>query len=347
MPKLMLRTPLSDFTGYGTFGIILAREWSKLVELSLYPSQVTMGLPTEVLSILGQLEPPKPELIVDLVDPGSAEGKLGHLFSVLFTMWEQTKLIKDFDTTNLGTYDLIIVPNEENKKTFAEFIPAEKIQIIPLGVDTQFYEWRARNLNEPIKFCAVGNLSRRKGIELIVDAYQKVRAKHECSLTIRSTGAGIHPKWADIIKNLSIFCGPWSKQTLRSFYYNHDVMLALSRGEGFNMPAVEFLSTGGSVIATSFMGHAQWANSEYMYLVPHSLTPVKLGYKNLDKESLWGEPSFDAITEAMESCIKNQIGLKQKMLNTKVISKMFDITDISKRILEVVLSGYENYRSKM
>jgi len=344
--KLMLRGPLTDFTGYGTFGILLAREWSKQTDLALFPTQVTMGLPKEVLEILAQEEPPKPDLFVDFTDPMSANGKFGKKFSVLFTMWEQTKMVVDFDPRKLQSYDLMLVPNQVNKDTFAEFFPVEKIKIVSLGVDTSFYTWKPRKVRElpKIRFCAVGNLSRRKGIELIVDAYQKIRSEYEnCSLSIRSTGAGLHPRWADIIQDCYMYFGPWSKQTLRDFYYNMDVMLSLTRGEGFNLPAVEFLATGGTVIATNFMGHAQWANSEYMYQVGHTVEKVKIGYQGLDNRSEWGEPNYEEILTAMRSCMDDRETLFQKMLNAKTVAQMFNIEKITSKILEVVLDEYSKY----
>lgn len=57
------------------------------------------------------------------------------------------------------------------------------------------------------------------------------------------------------------------------------------------MPALQFLSTGGAVIATNWGGHTQWLNTAYAYPLDFQLRPVSGGLPNClqaraDKEHL-------------------------------------------------------------
>jgi glycosyltransferase involved in cell wall biosynthesis len=339
--KLLFRTPLTNFTGYGTEGIELARQFSNIIDLALWPTQASMGLPGEVLKILGQEVPKEFDIFLDFTDPFSAFGRMGRKFSVLFTMWEQTKMTTDFSGNKIGEYDLVLVPNEVNAKTYSEYIDRSKIRIVPLGVDTKFYDHQRRPIRDKVRFCSVGHMSRRKGIDLIVDAFTQVRKEYDCSLSIRTTGAGLHPQWAKSIPDFYIHLGPWGKLDLRKFYHENDVMLALTRGEGFNLPAIEFMSTGGTVIACGWGGHKQWVNEEYMYEIPYEMQKVRTGYKYLDPESEWAEPSLEHAVKAMIKCCEDKAELNQKLLNTKIVRQQFNIQKVAAEILEVIYNEYQ------
>jgi glycogen synthase len=66
----------------------------------------------------------------------------------------------------------------------------------------------------------------------------------------------------------------WPEDVLREFYAAQHVLLAPSRGEGKNMPALEFQSTGGAVIATNWGGHQQWLSPAYAYPLNYDLVPL-------------------------------------------------------------------------
>jgi glycosyltransferase involved in cell wall biosynthesis len=71
--------------------------------------------------------------------------------------------------------------------------------------------------------------------------------------------------------NVRIFYDVWPTETVRTFYEKAHVLLAPSRGEGKNMPALEFMSTGGTVIATNWAGHTQWLDPSYSYPLDYTL----------------------------------------------------------------------------
>ena len=43
------------------------------------------------------------------------------------------------------------------------------------------------------------------------------------------------------------------------------------------MPALEFMSTGGTVIATNWAGHTQWLSNEYAYPLDYTMAPSSPG----------------------------------------------------------------------
>src|SRR5690606_32348050 len=51
-------------------------------------------------------------------------------------------------------------------------------------------------------------------------------------------------------------------EELVRLYHDSDVLLAPSRGEGNNKPAMEFMATGGPVIASDWGGHQNWLHRD-------------------------------------------------------------------------------------
>src|SRR5699024_907995 len=67
-----------------------------------------------------------------------------------------------------------------------------------------------------------------------------------------------------------------------------DVLVSTSRGEGNNKPAMEFMATGGTVIAPRWGGHENWMHRDATMEVDYTLPLTEGGYREceVDKESL-------------------------------------------------------------
>ncbi len=75
-------------------------------------------------------------------------------------------------------------------------------------------------------------------------------------------------------QKIRVFVDVFDKQTLDEFYYSAHCLLSPSRGEGKNLPALEFQTTGGVVAATNFGGHTQWLNADWAYPLDYTLGPT-------------------------------------------------------------------------
>jgi len=75
-------------------------------------------------------------------------------------------------------------------------------------------------------------------------------------------------------QRIKVFVDAFDHRTLQDFYASGHVLLAPSRGEGKNLPALEFMTTGGAVAATDFGGHRQWLNADYAYPLGYELAPT-------------------------------------------------------------------------
>jgi len=248
----------------------------------------------------------------------------------------------------LKKYNKIVVPNPVAKEVF-DLATGKDSVVVPLGIDPRFWTYKRRKIGDKIRFCTTGYMNKRKGIDISVKAYQTVRKDYNCSLDIWNVNNAPMPREWEEIPDLKIIERPTLKVGLREFYYNHDVLLAVSRGEGFNMAAVEFLSSGGSVIGTSWAGQAMWLSENFAYPVKYKMievtaisdifpTTVKMIDENwLVKGNMWVEPDLDDTIKQMVRVCENKQELKQKQENTCIIRREFDIRKVAKHFLYEIL----------
>jgi hypothetical protein len=99
------------------------------------------------------------------------------------------------------------------------------------------------------------------------------------------------------------------------------------------MPALEFQSTGGVVIATNWGGHTGWLNSSYAYPLDYTLQEVDIH----NKETLAARASVQHLKELMLHVYRNRGEAKQKgELASRVIPEMMSWESVVARLFETL-----------
>jgi glycosyltransferase involved in cell wall biosynthesis len=346
---ILIRGGISTYTGYGSALCSLASELTNYLDVALWGVDVSMGLPRDITAILEKPIPQRAEIFLDFVTPFNAKGGYKNIYSILYSMVEQTGFTKNVILKDLKSYHKIITTNYVAKEVFEKALDRNDVIVIPLGIDPNFWKYKPRKIGKKIRFCTTGYMNKRKGIDLAVEAYKQIRQNYDCSLDIWNVNNEPMPKkWLEI-PDLKIIEHPTLKAELREFYYNHDVLLATSRGEGFNMVGVEFLSTGGSVIGTTWAGHEMWLHENFAYPVRYNMVEVTaisdifpttmqfIDENWLVKGNMWAEPVLDDIIDNMSRICENKDELESKMENTYIIRREFDIRKIAKHFLHEIL----------
>jgi glycosyltransferase involved in cell wall biosynthesis len=177
---------------------------------------------------------------------------------------------------------------------------------------------------ENFYFCMLGVLSSRKDPFVAIEAF--TQAKHEnpefdkhARLSLKTNTPGLHSSMEDVYPGLRIYYDNWPYETMKKFYASQHVLLAPSRGEGKNMPALEFMSTGGTVIATNWAGHTQWLDSSYAYPLNYELKPVDSKHP----KTLNARADVQHLKELMLHTFENRAEARMKgELASRVIPKM-------------------------
>ena len=361
-PGVLLRGALTSYSGYGTATLALIEQLDKYVNLGLIGIEATNGMPMAVANILARPLVKRVHCFIDVVPPFSAQGRLRETFSVLYSMVETNRFTGNVDFDLLKTYHLIIVANKISQQIFGDLVGIDKVKVVPLGIDTKFFSPVKRKLDGEIRFACVGYMNKRKGIDITIKAFKQVRKKYKCTLDIHTTGVPLLPEFY-AIDGLNIIAETINREELRQFYYDHDVLVCSSRGEGANMPATEMLSTGGSVIGSKWAGHEMFMDEAYAYPVRHKMvyTNKKLKVfgaevKFIDRKwitpgTMWAEPILKDIISAMMDICENRDKLRQKMDNTYLLREKMDIEKIAKDFWNTVLqykyNSQDNNASKV
>lgn len=286
--KVLVKTPLNPYSGYGNDGIGIIRAMLNAgIDVYLDPTFVAPPLPQDIADLLTKRLTAPFDLLLHHSDPGqlelTPEQRRAAKVTVAWTMWEFTtvdnlkgrsslrKRLRDFDVV-LG-YDQVtagaLKPHVETK-----------LGVLQGGFWPQ--EWQPateRDWHSPrFGFCMVGQLNQRKDPFVAVQAFQELKEQfpdefEPAELHLKTNIPGLHSSMEQWIPKLRVHYNVWPADVLREFYAAQHVLLAPSRGEGKNLPALEFMTTGGAVIATNWGGHQQWISSAYAYPLEYTLAP--------------------------------------------------------------------------
>lgn len=280
---------MSKYSGYGNDGIGLAQALIRYgADVYLQTPNLDAPLPPEVAQLLTKELTAPFDLYINHIDPMSLtypdEMQEHADVALAWTMWEYSNL-DNMDKKSRKTlrkrlepFDLFMGYSAVDLDCFKPYYDGP-IVVHQGGYDPEPWPYMERDWNsDDFYFCMIGVLSQRKNPFAAVQAFGELQAEHEdfkkhARLSLKTTVPGLHSAMEDAFPGVRIFYDVWPQDTVRQFYRQQHVLLAPSRGEGKNMPALEFMSTGGTVIATNWAGHKQWLNPDYSYPLDYTLEP--------------------------------------------------------------------------
>ncbi len=220
-----------------------------------------------------------------------AEYRLGARRLLGWAMWERTPLtakalgggelpllaLEPFNRCGRGL-DVLVVTCPMNLEAFRAVDPKVRLEVIPPGVrldeipviDRRRYGSRAA----VTVFGAIGVMSERKAPFDLLRAWRLFREQNPeipARLEIKQSGHTLHPGIEEAWPDVRILSGVWTERQLWDWMAEVDVLVSAARGEGMNKPAVEFMVSGGPVIATAWGGHENWMRRSVGYPVQHQL----------------------------------------------------------------------------
>jgi glycosyltransferase involved in cell wall biosynthesis len=320
--KVLVRIPLSPFSGYGRDGLGLVRSlirWG--ADVYLDPTAVQAPLPVDVASLLTKPLQAPFDLAIIHVDPAQLEATEPMTRSadvvIGWTMWEYSNLHNLRGHSKLKKkwerFDALVAYDEVSAGAMREYYKGPLITVQGGFWPEDWPQVERDWYTDEFYFCMVGNLNARKGPFLAVQAFKELKEEHEdfdknARLSLKTMAPGLHSAMEQVYPGLRIFYDSWPDDLLRKFYAQQHVLLAPSRGEGKNMPALEFQSTGGTVIATNWGGHKNWLNSAINYPLDYELESLSV----TQRDTLWAAPSVPHLKELMLHTFRNRNEAKRK-----------------------------------
>jgi glycosyltransferase involved in cell wall biosynthesis len=145
--------------------------------------------------------------------------------------------------------DVTLVPSSYAEATIREFYPHKDIVRAPYGVDAEF--WTPGPINKPagpLRFIYAGQVSLRKGIPLLIEAWSKADL-HDAELALVGLWSLAANKSRSLPPGIKWF-PPCSSQALRDRYRESHVFVFPSFAEGFGLVLLEAMACGLPAIAS-------------------------------------------------------------------------------------------------
>lgn len=236
----------------------------------------------------------------------------------------------------------IVTPSNWSRDLLVDFgFPAEKVHLVPLGVDTNIFAplpgpSRASSraalgiADDETLFVNVGGAFWNKGIDLILRAFAILHAQgRKVRLILKDMrdvyGVTVEQRLAELAQGMpylaseelraaiSVVSTPLSRAQLRSLYSIADAYLSPYRAEGFNMPVLEALACGTPVIVTAGGATDDFCPPGVGWHLPGTACVLDSATAPLPNRYI--EPDFDALVNAMDEVARglrpNPVGFAQ------------------------------------
>jgi len=334
-------------SGYGNSAVEMCRAISRAGHsVTPYAYKIGVELPQDFVDLFTKREPETLDAMIVFALPNQmrrTEKMIERIpIKIGFSMWEQTRFPKDLwvEGNPYNEFTELWVPCEMNVEPFQEFAPCKNIEVMPLGIDTDFFRFRDRRgkADKTFRYCMNGALGYRKGAFLVIDAYRQITAEHpdwEIELHLKTSGKGLYPEMETWARGLKVFTDMWWKDELLDFYHRMDCMVAPSRGEGFHQPPLEFASTGGIVITSTWGGMAEWYDEDWAYGVETGTIEVGNKWPGSLPGAKWGDPDPKSVKEQMENVYLNQDEAYDKAIyGSGAVRALFDWNIVVEKMIQ-------------
>jgi tetratricopeptide (TPR) repeat protein len=260
---------------------------------------------------------------------------------VLCQPWEFGSLPRDWVRAIAAGVDEVWAYTEFVRDTYVQSgIPAAKVRVVPLGIDpgrfhrgVQPFDFGSRPETSSIpgddfKFLFVGGTIPRKGIDVLLDAFDRTfcaadpvtlivkdfgaesfYANQGCGLLIRALQA--KPGGAKIC----YLTDDLSESEMASLYAGCDCLVHPYRGEGYGLPLAEAMACGKPTIVTGAGAAMDFATAENAYLIPASrvyLQQNSISGMETVSQPFWLEPDRDALQRLLEHVVNNRAEARLK-----------------------------------
>jgi len=216
--------------------------------------------------------------------------------------------------------DEVWVPSDFNREGFARCGLERPIHVVPLGVDTDHFHPGIRAYRNPageFVFLASFEWGERKEPWLLLKAFNDVFAAAEpvrllCKVMNRDSSLSLREEIRRLrLKDSGgrvsyLFNLDFPHYQLGSLYASADCFVAVSRGEGWNMPLMEAMACGLPAIATDWGGHRAYVHAGIAYPLRVRGTVPAIAKCPYYAGFSWADPDPEHLRHLLREVYENQ-----------------------------------------
>lgn len=306
--KINIVAPINQL-GYGIAGLNLVKALSEEAEISLIPIQpVDLGLESDIDTIKQCVINSKfidfdaPCIKIwhqhDMTQFAGKGIRIGFPFFELDTF-------SSLEQHHLNSLDAIFVTSEWAKEVCIKnlAINADKIFVVPLGVDNSLFKPCEKQHSEKTIFFNCGKWEIRKGHDIIFQLFNDAFDNNDnVELWMMNHNPFLsqdeQEKWHSLYLNSKlghkIKLLPRAKTQAEVYNIMSKIHCGIfpSRAEGWNLELLELMSCGKQVIATNYSAHTEFCNHDNCHLIDISETE-----KAFDGKWFFGNGNWAKITD--------------------------------------------------
>jgi glycosyltransferase involved in cell wall biosynthesis len=220
----------------------------------------------------------------------------------VYTMWESTA-VPQWRIEELNeAAELVFVPCAQNAEAFLACGLERPVRVLHHGVDAERFPVLERPDRGTFTFGTFGDLTYRKGVDVLVRAFREEFAPSEdVALLLRSSTGALD---ADEIDDPRIRVEYGEPRGLLDALADIDAFVQPSRGEGFGLCGLEAAATGLPLIATDWAGPREYVRD--VHGLPLRYAPADSGGRLVNHsvfEGRWAEPDLGHLRELMRSLV--------------------------------------------
>lgn len=267
-------------------------------------------------------------------------------------VFHETDELSSFETNILNQQKNIIVSSEETKNVFEQYGVTVPIYYIPLGFDNlHFKVLNKKYYSEDITvFSLYGKLEKRKAHAEVIRAWiRKFGNNPKYMLHLHINNTFLRPEDNDMLFNQIVEGKKYSNinrlpfvktlSEVNDIYNSADIVIDMSRGEGFSLPSFLSVGLGKHAIIHNCSAMKGWANKDNSVLVEpkgkikavdniffHENSPFNIGnFYNWEEADLLN--AFDEVLVRKTNNKLNQNGLKiqEEFKWENSVSKIIDV----------------------
>jgi glycosyltransferase involved in cell wall biosynthesis len=196
-----------------------------------------------------------------------------------------------------------------------EFADESRVNIVPLGVDTEIFKPATPVSKDKIIFFNCGKWEIRKGHDILIEAFKQVVKEYDnvelwmmCSNPFNSKEEDV--RWAQLYNHPKVKLIPRAETQTQVYNIMTQVDCGVfpSRAEGWNLELLEMMSIGKHVITTNYSAHTEFCTKENATLIDIYDTEPAFDGKWFFGQGNWAKITpceINILTQSMKDFVKN------------------------------------------